>query len=350
MPPARLTNDDLAGLMATSDEWIRTRTGISERRISHVPTSQLAHVAGARALACAGLAAAELDLIILATASPDSLIPCAAAYVQKELAAEKAGAFDLNAGCTGFLYALAMGASLIETGLHERILVIGSERLSWYLDWSQRDTAVLFGDGAGAVVLEAVDEARGGVAAWDLGCDGNAAGVLCVPNFGTSVDRHAETFGHFRLQFDGREIFRRAVQGMFDSSLSALQRAGMRLEQIDLIVPHQANQRIISALAQKLGLDPARMVTNIARYGNTSAATIPVALTEALEANRVEPGHNILFTAFGAGLTWGATVLRWTGRLRAPRETAIELPPCERTGLELIAHTAKVQRRLSGAE
>jgi len=346
MPPARLTNDDLAELMDTSDEWIRTRTGISERRVSHVSASELARVAGARALASAGLTAAELDLIILATASPDTLIPCAAAHLQRELAAENAGAFDLNAGCTGFVYALAMAASLLETGLHQKILVVGAERLSWYLEWSRRETAVLFGDGAGAVVLEAVGENQGGLLAWVLGCDGHAADAISVLDFGTSVDRFAPEFGHFQLQFDGREVFKRAVRGMYEASISALEQSDVGLDQIDLVVPHQANQRIIDALTQRLGIDPQRVMMNIADYGNTSAATIPVALTEALEQDRLKPGDHLLMAAFGAGLTWAAATMRWVGQLRTPMTSDARLSPCAQTGLELVAQTAEQQRRI----
>ncbi len=341
MPPAILTNDDLSQIMDTSDDWIRSRTGIAERRVSHVPTSELAFVASARALASAGLDAEELDLVILATSTPDTLIPCAAAHLQRMLGARNSGAFDMNAGCTGFLYALAIGASMVQSGLHRKVLIAGAERLTWYLDWSRRDTAVLFGDGAGAVVIEPAGEERGGLLAWNLGCDGEAAHVLSVPDFGTNVDRLASNRGHFEIQFDGREMFRRAVAGMAEACLVALEHAGIDLDQVDLLVPHQANQRIIEALTRRLGVDRSRVMINIGRYGNTSTATIPVALTESLEERRVEPGQCVLMTAFGAGLTWGAAVMRWVGPRRPSRASDVQLPECAQTGLELIAENAK---------
>jgi len=346
LPPARLTNEDLSTLMDTSDEWISTRTGIHERRVSHVSTSTLALVAAQRALAAAGRSASEVDLLITGSASPATLIPCMGAEVQTGLGAFDAGVFDLNAGCTSFLYGLAMAAGTIATGQQKSVLVVGAERLTWYLDWTERDSAVLFGDGAGAALVEASEE-DAGVLSWHLGCDGRAADALKVPNFGTDAVRSDGHFGEFQVRFDGREIFKRAVQGMYRASKTALAKADMTLEDVDLLIPHQANKRIIDALSSRLATC-CDVVVNIERYGNTSAATIPIALTEELEAGRIKPGTNILMASFGAGLTSAACVVRWGKRTEPLGESDAELPPCDQTGLELIAPQVAYNRSYAG--
>ena len=335
MPPAVMSNDDLASVIDTSDEWIRTRSGIRERRVSHVPVSDLATVAGQRALAAAGLGAGDVDLLIIATCSPDTVIPSTAAHVQRKMCASQAAVFDLNAGCSGFIYALNVATSMIRSGGYRKALVIGAERITWFLNWALRDTAVLFGDGAGAVVLEPSDLECGLLAA-HLGCESEALDALHVPNFGTAGNRFVENYGVFGVQFDGREIFRRAVKGMALEIGIVLEQLGMRKNDIDLLIPHQANERIIESLAKHLGMDMSRVALNIDRYGNTSAATIPVALAEALEQGRIMPGSKVLLAAFGAGLTRGAGLLRWGSRTTPLHTCKAELPPCRLTALEIM--------------
>lgn len=340
LPPSVLTNDDLSTIMDTSDEWIYPRTGIKARRISHVSTSDLATLASRRALACAGLDATDIDCIILATATPDTLAPNAASAVQQKLGAVNAAVFDLNAACTGFVYALSVGTSLVQSGMMKKVLVIGAERLTYLLDWTRRDTAVLFGDGAGAVVIEA-SEQECGLIANKLGCDSEAREILHVPNFGTDRVRFADIDGLFTFNFEGQEIFKRAVRGMGEATTSALTQAGITPEQIDLIVPHQANVRIIETLAKRMNAPMDKVMVNIENYGNTSAATVPIALCEALEQGRVKPNSYLLTAAFGAGLTWGAAIIKWGDRVTPINSCDAELPPCDKSALELIAHAVE---------
>ncbi|WP_298722905.1 ketoacyl-ACP synthase III [uncultured Oceanisphaera sp.] len=336
LPPAALSNDDLGTFLDTSDEWIHSRTGIRSRRIAHVSTSALATVAASHALAAAGMDASRLDCIIMATASPDSLVPSAASAVQQSLGAGRAAVFDINAACTGFIYGLSVGSALIKAGSMQRVLVIGAERLTHYLDWTKRDTAVLFGDGAGAVVLEASEQPVG-LLADKLGCDAEARDILAVPNSGTDRRRFEHIDGLFEVNFEGKEIFKRAVKGMGDAAAHVLDQAGVTEQDIDLLLPHQANIRIIETLAKKMALPPEKVMVNIAQYGNTSAATVPIALCEALEQGRVKPGALLLTAAFGAGLTWGAGVIRWGDRITPLNRSDATLPPCEQSALELLA-------------
>ncbi|PMN65638.1 ketoacyl-ACP synthase III [Enterovibrio norvegicus] len=335
LPQAELTNSDLSTFIETSDEWISSRTGISARRISHVNTSELATVAGKQALATAGIEGSDLDLIIVATCSPDTLIPNIASKVQLELGAKKAAAFDLNAACTGFLYALETATRMIQAGAYKHALVIGAERLTWYLDWSKRDTAVLFGDGAGAVVLSKTDKEVGLLEA-QLGCDSEGRDVLAIPEFGTGMPRFAQDNGYFEFNFVGREIFKRAVKGMGSAAGAVLSRAGKTPEGIDLVIPHQANKRIIEALCDHAKIPLEKAFINIHKYGNTSAATIPIALCEAVEEGRVTPNSTLLMAAFGAGLTWGAGVLRWGDRVTPINTSDAALPESDATALELL--------------
>ncbi|MEW7864879.1 ketoacyl-ACP synthase III [Aeromonas diversa] len=335
LPPAVLTNDDLGTIMDTSDEWIYPRTGIKARRVSHVSQSELATLAARRALACAGLEATELDAIILATATPGTLVPNSASSVQQALGAHRAAVFDLNAACTGFVYSLSVATSLIQSGMMKKILVIGAERLTYLLDWARRDTAVLFGDGAGAVVVEASD-LESGLIANKLGSDSEAREILHVPNFGSDRARFADTDGHYIFNFEGQEIFKRAVRGMGEATATVLAQAGITPEQIDLLVPHQANVRIIEFLAKRMNADMDKVMVNIEQYGNTSAATVPIALCEALEQGRVKPGSYLLTAAFGAGLTWGAGLIKWGERVTPIATCDDELPPCEASALDLI--------------
>jgi 3-oxoacyl-[acyl-carrier-protein] synthase III len=336
LPPAVLSNDDLCTIMETSDEWIHSRTGIKSRRVSHVSTSTLATLAARRALACAGLDADQLDGIILATATPGTLVPNCASAVQQALGARNAAVFDLNAACTGFVYALSVATALVQTGMMKKVLVIGAERLTTLLDWAKRDTAVLFGDGAGAVVVEACAQ-QSGLVANKLGCDGEAREILHIPNFGTDRIRFADIDGLFTFNFEGQEIFKRAVRGMGEAIGAVLAQANISPEQVDLMVPHQANIRIIETLAKRMNAPMDKVMINIENYGNTSAATVPIALCEALEQGRVAPNSWLLTAAFGAGLTWGAALIKWGDRVTPINHCDAELPPCNQTGLELIA-------------
>lgn len=335
MPPNILSNHDLEQLVDTSDDWITTRTGIKERRISHVEASELAAVAGLRALAAAGKSVEDVDLLLVATCSGDSIIPSTASVVQKRMEAWNAAAIDLNAACSGFVYGLVIGANMIRGGTHRTVLLIGTEKLHHLLDFTDRSTCILFGDGAGAVVLEGSD-GEVGVLASDLGMDGAAGHVLEVPIDGTMGDRVHPDPAMCGISMEGQEIFRRAVTKMGESSLISLDKAGLGLEDVDLLIPHQANSRIIDATARRLGLDGAKVYVNIQSYGNTSAATIPVALTEALEDGRISPGDIILFTAFGGGLTWASLVYKWGSRVTPLGESDAALPPPDRNTLELL--------------
>ena len=338
VPPAILTNDEIASVIDTSDEWIKTRSGISERRISHVPCSDLATVAGQHALAAADIDAEDLDLLIVATCTPDTVIPSTAAHVQRKIGAHNAAVFDLNAGCSGFIYSLSVATSMIQSGGYQKALVIGAERVTWFFNWSSRDTTVLFGDGAGAVVVEPSDRETGLLYS-HLGCEGDAADALHVPNFGTAGERWVDNYNVFGVHFDGREIFRRAVKGMALETRIVLDHLGLTDDDIDLIIPHQANLRIIESLAKHLSVDMSKVVVNIQHYGNTSAATIPVALAEALEDGRIGAGANILLAAFGAGLTRAAGLVRWGERTEPLTSSDAELPPCDKTAMELVSAT-----------
>lgn len=334
VPPAVLSNADLETVTDTSDEWITTRTGIKERRISHVEVSDLATVAAGHALAAAGLGAADLDLIIMATCTPDRMIPSGAATVQAKLGAARAAAMDLNAACSGFIFAMSAADQMIRSGSMRRVLVIGAEKLSYWLDFSNRGTSVLFGDGAGAVVMEASEE-EGGLLAFELGSDGTAGDLLCVPASGTEGNPARSELPTILMQ--GPEVFRRAVTAMGDSSARVIEKAGLSVGDVDLLIPHQANVRIIDATARRLALDPAKVFVNIASYGNTSAATIPIALSEALEDGRVSPGATLLFTAFGGGFTWAAAVYRWGSRVAPIAVSDATLPASSASALELLA-------------
>lgn len=340
MPPAILTNDDFATVIDTSDEWIRTRSGIAERRISHVPNSDLAAVAAKRAMVAAGAEPGEVDALIMATTTPDDMVPSTGAIVQAKSDTLNAAVFDLNAGCSGFIYGLEVATAMVRAAGYRKVLVIGSERLTWLINFSDRNSAVLFGDGAGAVVVEPSDEECGLLSA-HLGCDGRHAHILGVPNTGTAGDRFVDNYNIFNINFDGREIFKRAVKGMAGEVNKVLKDLGMGREDIDLVIPHQANLRIIESLAHFLRMPMEKVAVNIQNYGNTSAATIPVALCEMLEQGRIRPGDNIMMAAFGAGLTRAAGLLRWGQRVQPLGESDAALPPCDQTALEILGDAIK---------
>lgn len=338
MPPAVLDNDGLATFLETSDEWITTRTGIKERRISHVPMTVLSHIAAARALACAGLDPKDLDLIVLGTCSADETVPNTASGVQFLLGAHNAAAMDVNTACTSFLYGLSSATAMVRTGVVRNALVIGVEVISPYMDWSNRNVAVLFGDGAAAVVLEASDEPSG-VIAEKLGCAADARHTLRVRGMGTIYGNNGLQLGDTRWDFDGPEIFKRAVHGMSEASQAALERARVTagdIDTIDLAIPHQANLRIIEAVAKRVGLPMESVYLTVQRYGNMSSATVPVALVEAIEEGRVKPRSLLLTPAFGGGLTWCAHVIRWGERVTPLGTSDLELPPCDKSGVELV--------------
>ncbi|PMM26128.1 ketoacyl-ACP synthase III [Vibrio lentus] len=335
LPPAVLSNDDLSTFIDTSDEWIRTRTGIENRRISHVNTSELATVAAKHAMACAGLTAEDIDLVIIATCSPDSLIPNTASKVQQNLGIKSAAAFDLNAACTGFIYGVETATRLIQAGNYRNAIVVGAERLSFFIDWTKRDTAVLFGDGAGAVVLSRTEE-QVGLQEAQIGCDAEGRDILAIPKFGTSMDRFAADNGYWDFDFVGKEIFKRAVKGMGAAAHTVLSRTGISTDNIDVVIPHQANIRIIQTLCDMAGIDRDKAFVNIQNYGNTSAATVPIALCESLEQGFVKPNDNILVAAFGAGLTWGAGHIKWGSRVEPLGQSDAKLPEADKSALELL--------------
>lgn len=311
LPRRTVTNQELESRIDTSDAWIRERTGIGERRIAddQETTSDMAVQAARQALNVAGLAAEDLDLVIVATVTPERIFPACASVVQNALGARKAGAFDLNAACTGFIYAFATGSQFITSGTFNNVLVIGSEIYSRILDWTDRNTCVLFGDGAGAVVVQGSDTAPG-VLSLTLGSDGSGADMVYVPGpCGPAFSRD----GHYYLAMNGREVFRFAINIMEQATRQAVAGAGLEMSDIELIIPHQANSRIIKAVMKKgLGIPESRIFENVDCYGNTSAASIPIALCEAVEQGRLKEGDHVALVGFGGGLSWGATVIRWS--------------------------------------
>jgi 3-oxoacyl-[acyl-carrier-protein] synthase-3 len=314
LPEQVVTNVDLEKTLDTSDEWIRTRTGICERRVASVDehTSDLAARAAEMALRDAGTAIEDVDLIIVATASPDAPLPATACYVQAKLGASRAAAFDVAAGCTGFIYGLSIGSQFVQTGAYKRVLVIGAEVLSRLLDWEDRGTCVLFGDGAGAVVLGPVDGA--GLLSFKMGADGTYADILAIPAGGVrspACQESVEGRQHYVKMLSGNEIFKFAVRVMGEVTQQALDAAGISKQDVDFLIPHQANWRIIEAARKRFDMPEDRVMVNIDRYGNMSAASIPVALYEAVRDGRLKRGNLLALVGFGAGLTWGAAILRY---------------------------------------
>lgn len=323
VPPNIVTNEDLAKRVDTSDGWIRARTGIVERRIAtRETTASMALYAAQEALETADLSPTEIDLVIVATSTPEYIFPSTASLVQDQLGASKAGAFDLSAACSGFVYGLSVGSGMIRSGMFNTVLVIGSETMSRVLDWKDRSTCVLFGDGAGALILTGSDE-PGGILSTVLGSDGSGGELLEIPGGGSRHPTSVETvLGNMHtIRMNGREVYRFATRVMVDAARQALANANLPLEELDLLIPHQANVRIINHAARSLNLPPEKVFVNLAKYGNTSAASIPIALTEAIEANRVKPGDHLVMVGFGAGLTWGSCAIEWTSPT-APRKVS----------------------------
>jgi 3-oxoacyl-[acyl-carrier-protein] synthase-3 len=335
LPPAVLTNADLATFLDTNDEWITSRTGIRERRVSHVPLEELGYVAARRALAAAGLDPAEVELIVFGTCSFDDQVPNQASGLQVRLGAKKAAAMDVNTACTSFLYALSTANALIRTGVVRNAVVLGGELISAFMEWDNRGVSVLFGDGCAAVVLEATAREEG-LLAERLGCDSDARSTLVVEGMGTRYADYSRWYGDTHWIFEGQEIFKRAVIGMSGACTDVLASRHVTADEIALVIPHQANLRISEAVAKRAGVPMDRVFVNVHRYGNMSAATVPVALVEALEEGRVRPNDLLLLPAFGAGLTWCAHLVRWGERVTPKGTSDAELPPCEMTALEIV--------------
>ncbi len=315
-PERNVTNDDLSQVMDTTDEWIRTRTGIGARRLAaeNEHTSDLGTKAAQAALADAGASIDEIDLIIVATMSQDMLFPSTACVIQGKLGARQVTAFDITAACSGFLYALETATRLLQSGSYGKALVIGAEKMSNILDWEDRATCVLFGDGAGACVLSKSDTPDTGILECILRADGSRPELLHMPAGGTAKPASKDTIDareHF-LRMNGKEIFKVAVRDMGKVALDVLEKAGVSPEEVACFIPHQANVRIIESMAQRMQVPMDKFLINIDRYGNTSAASIPIALYEARQSGRIKPGDHVLLAAFGAGLTWGASLIKWT--------------------------------------
>ena len=315
LPEKVLTNADLEKIVETSDEWITERTGIKERRLAEddVPMSTLAQKAAERALENAGVKAEELDLIIVATLTSDRIIPSTACMLQTRLGATHAAAFDLSAACSGFVYAAMTASQFIKTGVYKKALVVGAETLSKYINWEDRNTCVLFGDGAGAAVLGQVEDGYG-ILSFDLGSDGSGGDAIQIPSSGSlmpvskeSIDKRLNL-----IHMDGRETFKFAVKAMGRTVETSLKKIDMPKEQIDWLVPHQANIRIIQSAAKRLSMPMEKVVVNIHKYGNMSAACIPIALAEAAAEKRFKKGDIIALSGFGAGLTWASCIMRWS--------------------------------------
>jgi 3-oxoacyl-[acyl-carrier-protein] synthase-3 len=308
VPSRVVTNDEMRNYVDTSDEWIQSRTGIKERRIAarDEAMTDVALPACKRALEMAGVAPADIDLLVVATVTPDMAFPSTGALLADQLGMPDAAAYDLSAGCTGFMYAIAQAYAMVAAGLSQRALVVGGDVLSKILDWDDRSTLVLFGDGAGAVVLEAARE--GGFLGFELGADGGGGATLCLPGSGS---RLFDDPGN-QLKMNGREVFKFATRVMVSSAQAILAECGKTVDDIDVYVPHQANIRIINHAVEKLGIAEEKVVINVDRYGNTSSGSIPLALADAADDGRLGPGKLVLMTGMGAGLTWGSALIDWT--------------------------------------
>jgi 3-oxoacyl-[acyl-carrier-protein] synthase III len=315
LPEKVLTNADLEKMVETSDEWIFTRTGIRERRMAAEGefTSHMAAKAGAKALEQAGIAAADVELIIVATITPDTLTPATACYVQRQLGAPGAVAFDISAACSGFLYAMKIAKRLISDGAFANALIIGAEKLSSFINWDDRTTCVLFGDGAGAAVLRRAAPEEGSIIATEMGTDGKLTHLLNIPGGGSACPITIDNAGMnlASLSMMGKEVFKHAVTRMKESAEKVIERAGLKPEDIKLVVPHQANLRIIDAIADRLSVPHERVFVNLQKYGNTSAAAVAIALDEANRSGLIKRGEHVVLVVFGAGLTWAAAAVRW---------------------------------------
>ncbi|PXA02964.1 3-oxoacyl-ACP synthase [Coraliomargarita sinensis] len=315
VPEKVVTNDDMAKIVETSDEWIRTRTGICERRFAadHETTSYMAAEAAKKAIGTAGIEREEIDLVVVATMTPDMPFPSTACLVQDKVGLRKVTAFDVQAACSGYVYALNIASSMLRAGPYKKALIIGAEKTSPILDFEDRTTCVLFGDGASAAVLSVSDEPDVGILGSLGGADGSNPDLLCQPGGGTAIPASSDSINarqHF-LKMNGKEIFKLAVRVMEQASLQVLEEHGYETKDVDLVIPHQANMRIIESLAKRMGISMDHFHNNLDRYGNTSAASVGIALDEAVRKGRIKSGDLILLVAFGAGLTWGASLVKW---------------------------------------
>ena len=345
VPEAVLTNDDLAKIVDTNDAWIRERTGIRERRIARENQfpSTLGAEAALKALEVANVKPADVDLIICATSSPEHFFPATACLIQDAIGADKAGAFDLSAACSGFIYAVNMAAQSIRSGSIRTALVVGAETLSRFVNWKDRNTCILFGDGAWAFVLQA-SERPGGVLSAVMRSDGSGGDLLSVPAGGSRHPAAEATIhaGEHFIHMDGREVFRFATRVMASSTKEAVEAAGLTLDQVQCIVPHQANIRIIEAAARGLKLPMEKFVVNLDRYGNTSTASIPIAMVEAVAGGRIKPGDKLVMVGFGGGLTWGAMAAEWTGPLPSERKVKPQQGSSLRRARSLLRRIARM--------
>ncbi|MGB9641470.1 MAG: beta-ketoacyl-ACP synthase III [Anaerolineales bacterium] len=348
VPETILTNQELEKIVETNDEWIISHSGIRERHIAKEgeTSSSLASEAALKALEMANVHPSTVDLIIVATSSPDQIFPATACSVQDAIGAKKAGAFDLSAACTGFIYALDLASNAIRSGSIKTALVIGAETLSRFVNWQDRNTCILFGDGAGAFVLQASEDS-GGFLASVLRSDGSGADLLTLPAGGSKQPASPITVknGQHYIQMKGREVFRFATRVMAQSTLEVIQKANLNLDDIQLIIPHQANQRIIETAAKNLNIAQEKIMLNIDRYGNTSTASIPIAVCEAVQNGKINAGDKLVFVAFGAGLTWGAALVQWSGPLPIKRKV---YPSRYRLLARLRSVTLRWWRRIEG--
>lgn len=346
VPERIVTNQELSQTVETEDGWIQSRTGIRERRIAseEQTSATLAYDAALKALDAAHVLPADIDLIIVSTSSPEYLFPATACLVQDWLGAHKAGAFDLLAACSGFIFALNIATQAIRSGSINNALVIGAETLSRIVNWNDRNTCILFGDGAGAFVLQAREE-RGGVVSAVMRSDGSGGDLLCVPAGGSRSPATIETVtnGQHYIHMNGREVFRFATRVIAQSTEEAVKDAGMTKDEIDLVIPHQANLRIIESAMRTLNISMDRCVVNLDRFGNTSTASIPIATCEAIQQGRLKPGDKIVFVGFGAGLTWGAAVAVWSGTQPGP---IITLPVALRVYARVRSFLRRILRRI----
>jgi len=315
VPQNIVTNKDLEKIVDTSDEWITTRTGIRERRIleKDKSTSYMAKIAAERAIASSGLNSQDIDMVIVTTVTPDMAFPSTACIVQEQLGLKNAAAFDLEAACTGFIYGLTNAYAFVKSGLYKNILVISADNLSKIVDWEDRNTCVLFGDGAGAVVVSSVDSGKG-ILAMDIGADGSGGELLTQPAGGSlnpSTEETVKNKLHF-IKMEGNSVFKFAVKTMAQSSKKVMDDISFNISDIDHLIPHQANMRIIESASKRLKIDKDKVCMNLDKYGNMSSASIPVALDEAVRSNKIKDGDNVILVGFGGGLTWGATLLKWT--------------------------------------
>ena len=348
VPHKVLTNFDLAKIVETNNEWIVDRTGIHERRIAEdgETTASLATDAALKALDMANLDPSKVDLVIVSTSSPEHIFPATACLVQDRIGARKAGAFDLSAACTGFIYALNLAAQAIRTGNVDNVLVIGAETLSRLVNWKDRSTCILFGDGAGAFVLQATN-VPGGVLSAVMRSDGSGGDLLSLPAGGSRFPTSAATIaqGQHYIHMNGREVFRFATRVMAQATQEAVLKANLQMEDVHLIIPHQANQRIIEAAVRQLDFPMEQVVVNIGSYGNTSTASIPIAACEAIQKGQLKSGDRVVFVGFGAGLTWGAAVVQWSGPILARRR---RLPRSYRAWARMLSFLNRVTRFIEG--